>query len=74
MYCYFSEYKKNKLTLDLDFIQTKSDFLEDIFSLFTCNRVEFYSEDKIDFLEKDNNFIRLDKSQEIYNHFLKVVL
>jgi glutamyl-tRNA reductase len=74
MYCYFSEYKKNNLNLDVLDLQNKADKIDDILSLFTCNRVEFYSENKIDFLENNKNFIKISNIEEIYNHFLKVVL
>jgi len=74
MYCYFSEYKKNNLNLDIVSLQEKSISFDNIISLFTCNRVEFYSEEKISFLENNSWFTILENLEEIYNHFFKVVL
>ncbi len=74
MYCYFSEYKKNNLTLDIKNLENFSSKSEKIISLFTCNRVEFYSEQRIIFLENNSWFIILENIEEIYNHFFKVVL
>ncbi len=73
MYCYFSEYKKNKIKLDLDLLKSSSLKYEKIISLFTCNRVEFYSLEKLDFLEKAD-FVFLDEEEAIYKHFFDVVL
>lgn len=73
MYCYFSEYKKKGLKLDFDFLKTSVFKNDKIISLFTCNRVEFYSLEKLDFLEK-TDFIFLDNKDEIYKHFFDVVL
>jgi len=74
MYCYFSEYKKNNLNLDIVSLQEKSISFDNIISLFTCNRVEFYSEEKIDFLQWNTSFEVLENNKDIYNHFLRVVL
>jgi len=74
MYCYFSEYKKNNLNLDIVSLQEKSISFDNIISLFTCNRVEFYSEEKIDFLQWNTSFEVLESNKDVYNHFLKVVL